>query len=133
MVLSDVVADHPWMCYTVAMKKVDADRVKVPFVKRMATIVFEANVPHKGSKVPIGIADFRLCEGDMGIYDSLLKAFFRAGEPIVSKSAQDVADIMPQATFMEALPRLVKAGSISVTFWEHHASAPKFWRKVKSF
>ena len=115
------------------MKKADSGRVQVPFVKRMATIVFEANIPRKGTKDQVDISDFRLCEGDVGIYASLLKAFFRVGEPIVSKSARDVTDIMPQAMFMEALPRLVKAGAISVAFWEHAPSAPKFWRKVKGF
>ena len=34
---------------------------------------------------------------------------------------------------MEALPRLLKAKAISVTFWEHFASAPKLWRKVQTF
>ena len=118
------------------MKRQDskAGRAHVPFVKRMATIVFEANVPHKGStKADLGLADFRLCEGDAGIYASLLKAFFLVGEPIVSRSARDVEAIMPTDTFMEALPRLVKAGAISIAFWEHNASAPKFWRKVQGF
>jgi hypothetical protein len=40
---------------------------------------------------------------------------------------------MPPDVFMEALPRLVRARAIGVTFWEHCASTPKFWRKVKNF
>ena len=105
-----------------------------PFVKRMATIIFEAKVPHKGSPIDDSTpADFCLSAGDQRVYTSLLKGLFREGEPIVSKSAQDIAGIMPVAVFMEALPRLAKANVISVKFWEHAASAPKHWRKVNSF
>jgi len=108
--------------------------VQAPFVKRMATIVFESNVPHKGNtKATISVEDFGLSEEDLGVYTSLSKRFFRVGEPIVSKSAQDIASVMPPDRFMDALPRLVKARALSVTFWEHRASAPKLWRKVKTF
>jgi hypothetical protein len=100
----------------------------------MATIIFEANVPHAGNtKTTVNLADFRLSKEDLGVYNSLSKNFFRVGEPIVSKSAQDIANIMLPDVFMEALPRLVKSGAISVTFWEHRASTPKLWRKVKTF
>ena len=118
------------------MKQTEAktNQVQVPFVKRMATIVFEANVQHKGNtKSTISPADFCLSDGDLCVYTNLFESFFRAGEPIVSKSAQDIASIMPPAVFMEALPRLVKARAITVSFWEHRASAPKLWRKVKNF
>jgi len=108
-------------------------QVNVPFVKRMATIVFEATIPHKRTKAAVDIADFCLSAGDLGVYTSLLDGFFRVGTPIVSKSAQDVEGIMPAAMFMEALPRLEKANALRVTFWEHAASTPKHWRKVKSF
>ena len=105
-----------------------------PFVKRMATIVFESSVPHKGNtKVAPSIADCNLSAADLGVYTSLFESFGRAGGAIVSKSSQDIANIMPPATFMEALPRLVKARAVTVTFWEHSAATPKFWRKVKSF
>ena len=107
---------------------------QAPFIKRMATIVFETNVPHKGTnKAKINIADFCLSEGDLGVYTNLFNSFFRDGAPIVSKSAQDIANIMPPDVFMEALPRLVRARAIDVTFWEHCASNPKLWRKVKNF
>ncbi len=107
---------------------------QAPFIKRMATIVFEANVPQKGNtKTVIGVADFALSPADKDTYTKLSKHFLLAGEPIVSKSAQDVASIMPPEVFMEALPRLVKARAITVSFWEHAAASPKFWRKVKSF
>jgi hypothetical protein len=107
---------------------------QVPFAKRMATIVFETNVPHKGNtKATINIANFCLSEGDLGIYTNLFDSFCREGAPIVSKSAQDIASIMPPDVFMEALPRLIRARAIGVTFWEHSASMPKLWRKVKSF
>jgi len=105
-----------------------------PFFKRMATIVFEANVRPKGNvKSTINVADFHLSDEDRGVYVKLSECFSCAGESIVSKSAQDIASIMPPTVFMEALPRLVKARALSVTFWEHAASTPKFWRKVKSF
>ena len=105
-----------------------------PFIKRMATIVFESSVPHKGNaKSPPAIADFHLSAADQSLYTSLFESFCPAGGAIVSKSSQDIANIMPPATFMEALPRLVKARAVSVTFWEHSAATPKFWRKVKSF
>lgn len=113
---------------------VKAKPVAAPFVKRMATIVFETNVRHKGTtKASINVADFCLSEGDLDVYTNLSKNFFREGEPIVSKSAQDIARIMPPDVFMEALPRLVRARALGVTFWEHRASTPKFWRKVKNF
>jgi hypothetical protein len=124
------------MCYDSAMKH-SVEKIspaQAPFIKRMATIVFEANTPHKGNtKATISIADFNLSAGDLGVYTNLFESFFRIGEPIVSKSAQDIAGIMPPAVFMEALPRLLKARALSVTFWEHRASAPKLWRKVKNF
>ena len=105
-----------------------------PFVKIMATIVFETNVRHKGrTKAAINIPAFGLSEEDLCVYTSLFASYFREGEPIVSKSAQDISGLMPPAVFMEALPRLVRARAIGVTFWEHSASAPKVWRKVKSF
>lgn len=108
--------------------------VQAPFVKRMATIVFETNVRPKGNvKGAINVAEFRLSEEDRGVYTKLSECFTCAGEAIVSKSAQDIASIMPPTVFLEALPRLVKARALSVTFWEHAASTPKFWRKVKSF
>jgi len=111
-----------------------ADPAQAPFVKRMATIVFETNVRNKGTvKASINVADFCLSEGDLGVYTSLSRNFFREGEPIVSKSAQDIANIMPPAVFMEALPRLIRARALGVTFWEHCASTPKFWRKVHNF
>ena len=125
------------VCYTAKMKTLTAAKMTPaaePFVKRMATIVFEANVRPKGNvKGSINVEDFRLSEADRSVYDKLSKRFFCAGESIVSKSAQDIAGIMPPAVFMDALPRLMKARALSVTFWEHAASTPKFWRKVKSF
>ena len=100
----------------------------------MATIVFESSVPHKGNpKAVPDVADFHLSAADLGVYTNLFESFGRTGGAIVSKSSQDIASVMPPATFMEALPRLVKAGAVSVTFWEHSAASPKFWRKVKSF
>ena len=105
-----------------------------PFVKRMATIVFETNVRPKGNvKGAINVADFHLSDEDRSVYAKLSERFSCAGEAIVSKSAEDIAGIMPPTVFLEALPRLVKARALSVTFWEHAASTPKFWRKVKSF
>ena len=118
------------------MKQTDAKTTsaRLPFAKRMATIIFEANVPHAGNtKTTINLADFRLSKEDLSVYANLSKSFFRVGEPIVSKSAQDIASIMPPDVFMEALPRLVRAGAISVSFWEHRASTPKLWRKVKTY
>jgi hypothetical protein len=107
---------------------------QVPFIKRMATIVFETNVPHKGNtKATINVANFCLSEGDLSVYTSLFDSFCRDGSPIVSKSAQDIASIMPPAVFMEALPRLIRARAIGVTFWEHCVSTPKLWRKVNTF
>jgi len=104
------------------------------FIKRMATIVFEANVRPKGNvKGTINIADFHLSDTDLKVYTKLSEKFFCGGESIVSKSAQDIEKLMPTTVFMDALPRLVKARALSVTFWEHAASTPKFWRKVKSF
>ena len=108
--------------------------VAATFSKRMATIVFEANVPQKGNpKAVIGIADFALSPADLDTYTKLSRHFLQDGAPIVSKSAQDIANIMPPEVFMEALPRLTKARALTVTFWEHAAASPKFWRKVKSF
>jgi len=108
-------------------------RATSPFIKRKATIVFEANTPHKGSaKAVVPLADFNLSKSDLGVYSSLFEHFCLVGKPIVSMSAQEIASIMPQAVFMEALPRLVKAGILSVTFWEHRVSSPNLWRKVKS-
>ena len=105
-----------------------------PFIKRMATIVFETNVRPKGNiKGSINVAEFRLSDEDRTVYTKLSESFSVGGESIVSKSAQDIASIMPTTVFMDALPRLVKARALSVTFWEHAASTPKFWRKVKSF
>ena len=107
---------------------------QTPFARRMATIVFEANVQHKGNvKATIGVAAFMLSAADLDTYTKLSEHFLQAGEPIVSKSAKDIANIMPPDVFMDALPRLTKARAITVTFWEHSASTPKFWRKVKSF
>ena len=107
---------------------------QAPFVKRMATIVFEGNVPHKGSaKAPSSIAALNLSDADQGVYTRLCEGFCGPGEAIVSKSSKDIARIMSPAKFLEALPRLVKARAVTITFWEHSASAPKFWRKVKSF
>ena len=114
--------------------KAKTNPAKAPFVKRMATIVFEANVRPKGNvKGSVNVADFHLSDQDLGVYAKLSERFFCAGESIVSKSVHDIASIMPPTVFMEALPRLVKARALSVTFWEHAASTPKFWRKVKSF
>ena len=118
------------------MKQATAQKTPAqePFVKRMATIVFEANVRPKGNvKGTINIEDFHLSDDDRKVYIKLSDKFFCAGESIVSKSAQDIANVMPTTVFMDALPRLVKARALSVTFWEHAASTPKFWRKVKSF
>ena len=110
-----------------------ARRVTIPFVKRKATIVFEANTPHKGStKAALSVSDFHLSKDDLGVYSSLFDHFCLVGKPIVSMSAKEIASIMPPAVFMEALPRLIKAGILSVTFWEHRASSPNLWRKVKS-
>ncbi len=104
------------------------------FIKRKATIVFETNTPHKGNtKAIISVADLNLTKDDLGIYTRLFDSFFREGAPIVSKSAKEIESVMSPAVFMEALPRLVKAGALSVTFWEHRASAPNLWRKVKAF
>ena len=125
-----------WLCYTEKMKETTAKLAPAtaPFVKRMATIVFEANVRPKGNvKGSINVAEFNLSDADRGVYAKLSDRFLCAGEAIVSKSAQDIANIMPPAVFLDALPRLVKARALSVTFWEHAASTPKFWRKVKSF
>ena len=100
----------------------------------MATIVFENNVRPKGNvKGTINVEDFNLSDKDRDIYSRLSKNFLSAGEAIVSKSAQDIARVMSPAVFMDAMPRLVKARAISVTFWEHTAATPKFWRKVKGF
>ena len=109
-------------------------QVQKPFVKRMATIVFDANVVHRRNAKPV-IAPVKFClsDEDLGVYTSLSNSFFRDGVPIVSKSAEDIAGIMPMTVFMDALPRLTKARAISVTFWEHFASAPNLWRKVKNF
>jgi len=115
----------------VATKKKPA---QAPFAKRMATIVFEANIQPKGNAKPmVGVSELALSAADLDTYTKLSLHFLLAGGSIVSKSAQDIADIMPPEVFMEALPRLTKAGAITVTFWEHAASTPKFWRKVKSF
>jgi len=125
-----------WMCYTPFMKKSAATprQVQEPFVKRMATIVFDANIVCGRNTKPV-ISPVNLClsDKDLGVFNSLSDSFFRDGVPIVSKSAKDIASIMPMAVFMDALPRLAKARAISVTFWEHFASAPKLWRKVKTF
>jgi len=124
------------MCYHERMKQQTAKTSpeQVPFIKRMATIVFESNVRPRGNvKGTINIEEFHLSDEDRGVYAKLSERFFRAGEAIVSKSAQDIAGVIPPAVFMDALPRLVKARALSVTFWEHAASTPKFWRKVKSF
>jgi hypothetical protein len=105
-----------------------------PFVKRVATIVFEGHVPHKGhAKAAPGIADYHLSAADEGVYTRLCEGFCAPGEAIVTKSSREIARIMPPATFLEALPRLLKARALTVTFWEHTAATPKFWRKVKSF
>ncbi len=115
-----------------ALAKTASDQV--PFSKRMATIVFETNVPHKGgTKASINVAGFSLSAGDLGIYTRLFDHFFRDGEPIVSKSAQDIAAIMPPDEFVSAVPRLIRARALSVTFWEHRVSAPKLWRRVDGF
>jgi len=107
---------------------------KEPFIKRMATIVFETNVRQKGNvKATISVDDFVLSAQDLDTYTKLSDHFLQAGAPIVSKSAQDIARIMPPEVFMDALPRLIKARALTVTFWEHAAASPKFWRKVKSF
>jgi len=104
-----------------------------PFIKRKATIVFEANTPHKGStKTVLSVADFNLSKDDLGVYSRLFEHFCLVGKPIVSMSAKEIASIMSPAVFMEALPRLIKAGILSVTFWEHRVSSPNLWRKVKS-
>jgi hypothetical protein len=124
------------LCYTAAMKESIAKTrtAAAAFIKRKATIVFETNTPHKGNtKTIISVADLNLTKDDLGIYTRLFDSFFREGEPIVSKSAKEIASVMSPAVFMEALPRLVKAGALSVTFWEHRASAPNLWRKVKTF
>lgn len=114
------------------LAKTEAD--SAPFNKRMATIVFETNVPHKGNaKASINVAGFSLSAGDLGVYTRLFNHFFRDGEPIVSKSAQEIAAIMPPDEFVAAVPRLVRARALSVTFWEHRASAPKLWRRVDGF
>jgi len=100
----------------------------------MATIVFETNVVHRGNIKPaIDPASFCLSDEDLGVYKNLSNSFFRDGSPIVSKSAKDISSIMPIVVFMDALPRLAKARAITVTFWEHFASAPQLWRKVKNF
>lgn len=126
---------RPVLCYAVPMKKtaVKTRQAAAPFIKRKATIVFEANTPHKGSAKAVAcVADFNLSKDDLGIYTSLFDHFCRVGKPIVSMSAQEIANIMPPAVFMEALPRLEKAGILSVSFWEHRAASPNLWRKVKS-
>lgn len=116
--------------------------VQSPFVNRMVTIIFEPNIPHKGTVKPkakikdqptINITNFHLSAGDLEVYTRLFKGFFRIGFPMVTKTEADIAKIVPPAVFMEALPRLEKAKAVSATFWEHCASAPDLWREVKSF
>ncbi len=116
------------------LAKTKQSPAKEPFIKRMATIVFETNVRQKGNvKATICAESFALSATDLQTYTTLSDHFLQAGAPIVSKSAQDIAKIMPPEVFMEALPRLTKARAITVTFWEHTAAAPKFWRRVASF
>ena len=100
----------------------------------MATIVFEANVRPKGNvKGSINVEDFPFTAEDRKVYAKLSGQFLREGAPIVSKSEEEIAQVVPTAVFMDALPRLAIARALCVTFWVHAASTPKFWRKVKSF
>jgi hypothetical protein len=117
----------------VAKKKKKKKPSRVPFAKRMATIVFEASVPKHKGKPAKSKPDFALSAADMATYNKLFKNFLLPGETFVSKSERDITDIMPLDVFMNALPRLAKARAITVTFWEHAAATPKLWRKVKSF
>ena len=105
----------------------------VPFAKRMATIVFEASIPKGKSGATKSGAVLALSVKDRAAYAKLSKHFLPADETFVSKSEADIAKIMPLAVFMDALPRLAKARAITVTFWEHTAASPKFWRSAKSF
>ena len=105
----------------------------VPFAKRMATIVFEASILKGKSEATKSKAVLSLSVKDRATYAKLSKHFLTGDETFVSKSEADIAKIMPLAVFMDALPRLAKARAITVTFWEHTAASPKFWRGVKSF
>ena len=125
------------MWYHHAMKRSTpskARRTQALFVKRMAKIVFETNVRQKGNaKASINVADFCLSADDHGVYTQLVANFFREGESVISKSAAEIAEVIPPAVFQDALPRLVKAGALSVSFWEHRASSPNLWRRVPNF
>ena len=104
-----------------------------PFAKRMATIVFEASIAKSRSKAPNSVVSLGLSVKDKATYTKLSRHFLPTDEMFASKSEADIAAIMPVAEFMDALPRLAKARAITVTFWEHTAASPKFWRSVKSF
>jgi hypothetical protein len=121
------------MTSPVATKKKKKKKSSVPFAKRMATIVFEASIPKRNGRTTSSGPDLALSVKDRATYTKLAKHFLPEGETFVSKSEADIVKIMPLDVFMEALPRLAKARALTVTFWEHSAATPKFWRKAESF
>ena len=114
-------------------KKKKKKKSPVPFAKRMATIVFEASIAKGKGSATNSRAVLALSVKDRATYKKLSKHFLPADATFASKSEADIAKIIPLDVFMDALPRLAKAKAITVTFWEHTAAAPKFWRSVKSF